>query len=254
MSRQHGPSWSHLGDMILRISESHGIDRAGAEDIRQDQLLRNIELHVSQGHVPFPAYRLATKTVPYRVKKERARRAGVRTQEWDSWYIIDPEAALDIKRRILAAGTRALRPFRKGEDLTGQVFGDWRVDGFAGSVNGKRRWSLTCLRCGEHHIGAGNHLKRGMISHCTQDRRDRIRRIQASGTEAARSAVRRGPVLQTDAAKKKREYARATRRRREDAGLCTACGQRAPAAGIKICDDCGHRGGRPRHRRHPYEP
>lgn len=192
MKRSCPKTWLGLIQYIRAFTK--GLSEEDRLDLSQEVILAILEAHKKDGVEAFPAFNYAKKAARLRAFERRlsfATMDSVTIEEWHAFYFPNPEAALDI----LASLRRTKRPPRQLEkryDLTGQVFGDWHVDGVAGNnIHGQRKWALTCARCGEKHTAIGQHLKKGVVKHCTQNKKDRIRQIQSMGAEAARSGKRR---------------------------------------------------------------
>ncbi len=95
----------------------------------------------------------------------------------------------------------------------------------------ERRARGACVKCGEHPPAP----ERTLCESCLGKARDAERARYAKAWEEGFPYGGRDPESRRRMA---RERARKRRRERLEAGLCTACGEREPAGGAAVCEDC----------------
>lgn len=185
----HENTWAGLYQYMHGFTA--GLPTEDQRDMHQDMALLIVASCRRQGLEIAPGFKYVKDVLPLRVPAQRIRLRRQRSlfkdvEPWDAWYTIDPEEALDIKRKI----TKPMRTPRKTLDsLVGQVFGDWTVASESGhDRHGRRRWTIVCSRCGESSEAITAHLRRGSILHCTKERSERMRRAQPMGVQASLEA------------------------------------------------------------------
>ena len=94
-----------------------------------------------------------------------------------------------------------------------------------------RRARGACPKCGEHPPAPGRTLCEACLGKARAAERARYARAKSEGT-------RYGGRDPESRRRMGRERARKRRLERLEAGLCTACGERKPAEGAAICEDC----------------
>ena len=167
-----------------RLLASHFRRKTDLEDIRQDILLRLLEKHKESGIALFPCYQFIKEYCFWKSinhgKAKRYRRVIIGLDDCISEetralsYGFNAEECIDIVRQLRDAPRyKAKRHanYYKFNDLTGQIYGDWKVVSLAppGKHKGKL-WRVRCVDCGRESVISANSLRTGRSRFCSKTR------------------------------------------------------------------------------------